>query len=142
MRRPLWLRLTGHYPHLMRDGLLTTFSGHSGLIGYTGLMFWFPAEEILGIVPALERLSSTRHATVGHAKVAYLDIQAVIEARRAAPIHQGVSSLSRVIGRSRMRMPVAWCTALAIAAAVPTIPTSPRPFDPIGLTYRSSPCSQ
>ena len=67
MRRPLWLRLTGHYPHLMRDGLLTAFSGHSGLIGYTGLMFWFPAEEILGIVLALERLSSTRHATVGHA---------------------------------------------------------------------------
>ena len=69
MRRPLWLRLTGHYPHLMRDGLLTAFSGHLGLIGFTGLMFWFPAEEIRGIVLALERLSSTRHATVGQATV-------------------------------------------------------------------------
>src|SRR2546421_95854 len=34
------------------------------------------------------------------------------------------SSLSRVMGRSRTRMPVAWCTALAIAAAVPTMPSS------------------
>jgi hypothetical protein len=33
----------------------------------------------------------------------------------------------------RMRLPVAWWTALAIAAAVPTMPISPRPFTPIGL---------
>ncbi|MEA2188708.1 MAG: hypothetical protein QOK16_3719 [Solirubrobacteraceae bacterium] len=44
------------------------------------------------------------------------------------------SSLSRVIGRSRTRTPVAWCTAFATAAAVPTIPISPTPLAPIGLT--------
>src|SRR5260370_13365686 len=44
------------------------------------------------------------------------------------------SSLSRVIGRSRMPVPVAWQTALAVAAAVPTRPTSPNPLPPISLT--------
>ena len=38
-----------------------------------------------------------------------------------------------VIGNSRMRLPVAWYTALAIAAAVPTIPISPTPLTPMGL---------
>ena len=32
-----------------------------------------------------------------------------------------------------MRTPVAWCTALAIAAAVPTMPSSPMPLEPIGV---------
>ena len=43
-------------------------------------------------------------------------------------------SLSSVIGRSRTRTPVAWCTAFATAAAAPTIPISPAPLAPIGLT--------
>jgi hypothetical protein len=51
-------------------------------------------------------------------------------------------SLSRVTGRSRTRMPVAWCTALAIAAAVPTMPSSPMPLEPIGLVYGSAASSQ
>ena len=42
-------------------------------------------------------------------------------------------SLSRVIGRSRIRLPVAWNTALATAAAEPVAPTSPRPTTPIGI---------
>ena len=33
-----------------------------------------------------------------------------------------------------MRLPVAWKTALAMAAATPTIPISPIPLTPIGLT--------
>src|SRR5437660_12365402 len=47
-------------------------------------------------------------------------------------------SLSSVIGRSRTRMPVARYTALAMAAAVPTIPISPIPFAPIAFTYGST----
>ena len=47
-------------------------------------------------------------------------------------------SLSMVIGNSRMRLPVAWKTALAMAAAVPTMPISPSPFTPIGLALSSS----
>ena len=38
------------------------------------------------------------------------------------PIDQ--MSFSSVTGRSRMRFPVAWKTALAIAGATPTMPTS------------------
>ena len=39
-------------------------------------------------------------------------------------------------GRSRTRTPVAWCTALATAAAVPTMPISPIPLLPIGVDVR------
>ena len=35
-------------------------------------------------------------------------------------------------------MPVAWWTALATAAGEPTMPISPIPLEPIGLTYGSS----
>ncbi len=38
------------------------------------------------------------------------------------------------MGKSRTRLPVAWYTALAIAAATPTSPISPTPFTPSGLT--------
>jgi hypothetical protein len=48
--------------------------------------------------------------------------------RRAA------SSLSHVNGRSRTRTPVARWTALATAAAVPTMPISPMPLAPMVLT--------
>ena len=44
-----------------------------------------------------------------------------------------VSSRSGVIGSSRTRIPVALYTALATAAAVPTMPISPIPRRPIGL---------
>ena len=44
------------------------------------------------------------------------------------------SSLSGVIGRSLMRRPVAWNTAFAMAAGMPTIPNSPMPLTPSGLT--------
>jgi len=37
------------------------------------------------------------------------------------------------MGKSRMRLPVAWKTPLAIAAATPTIPISPSPLAPSGL---------
>src|SRR4051794_8652430 len=47
------------------------------------------------------------------------------------------NTLSSVIGKSRTRFPVAWKTALAIAAAVPTSPISPIPFTPIGFTIES-----
>ena len=40
-------------------------------------------------------------------------------------------TLSMVIGRSRTRLPVAWNTALAIAAAVPTMPISPTALTPV-----------
>jgi hypothetical protein len=39
-----------------------------------------------------------------------------------------VSSFSGAIGKSRMRFPVAWYTALAIAAATPTMPISLIPL--------------
>ena len=48
-------------------------------------------------------------------------------------------TLSSVIGRSRTRLPVAWKTALAIAAATPTMPISPSPLTPSGLTTRRAP---
>ena len=38
------------------------------------------------------------------------------------------NSLSRVIGNSLIRLPVAWKTAFAMAAATPTTPISPRPL--------------
>ena len=38
-----------------------------------------------------------------------------------------------MIGRWRMRRPVAWNTALAMAAAAPTTPSSPMPLLPSGL---------
>lgn len=63
--------------------------------------------------------------------------------RGRRPVLLGVlvyqSSLSRVIGRSRIRLPVAWYTTLAIAAATPTRVTSPRPFASGGLALSSSP---
>ena len=37
-----------------------------------------------------------------------------------------------MMGRSRTRRPVAWYTALPIAAAVPVMPISPMPLAPIG----------
>ena len=43
------------------------------------------------------------------------------------------NTLSGVIGKSRTRRPVAWATALATAAATPTIEISPMPFTPIAL---------
>ena len=39
-----------------------------------------------------------------------------------------------VIGNSRMRLPVAWKTALPMAAASPTMPISPTPLTPSGFT--------
>ena len=41
-------------------------------------------------------------------------------------------------GRLRRRTPVAWWTALPMAAAVPTIPSSPIPFTPAGLSWWST----
>ena len=43
-----------------------------------------------------------------------------------------------MIGRRRIRRPVAWKTALPIAAATPHRPTSPTPLTPTGLS-RSGP---
>src|SRR4029077_17563148 len=40
-------------------------------------------------------------------------------------------------GNSRRRQPAAWKTALAIAGATPVIETSPRPFAPALLNWRS-----
>lgn len=47
-------------------------------------------------------------------------------------------SLSGVIRKSRTRRLVALKIVLATAAAVPTIPISPGPLTPSGLTYRLS----
>ena len=46
-------------------------------------------------------------------------------------------SLSGVIGSSRMRLPVAWKIALAMAGATPTMAISPTPFTPSGFTCGS-----
>ena len=43
-------------------------------------------------------------------------------------------TLSRVMGRLRIRLPVAWYTALLIAAATPTRPISPIPLAPRAFT--------
>ena len=51
-------------------------------------------------------------------------------------------SLSNRIGSSRIRTPVAWCTALATAAAAPTMPISPMPFTPAGFSSSSRSSSQ
>src|SRR5215217_7104526 len=49
-----------------------------------------------------------------------------------------VRILSRVMGKLRMRFPVAWKMAFDTAAATPTMPISPRPFTPMGLALSSS----
>jgi hypothetical protein len=47
--------------------------------------------------------------------------------------------LSVVIGRSRIRLPVAWNTASAMAAAVPTMPISPSaPYPRFGAFDQSA----
>ena len=51
--------------------------------------------------------------------------------------HAGSITSSGAIGSSRIRRPVAWKTALAIAAAVPTCPISPTPLAPSGPTSSS-----
>ena len=48
------------------------------------------------------------------------------------------SSLSRVMGRSRTRLPVACRTALATAAEAPVMPTSPMPSRPSGVVGSGS----
>ena len=48
------------------------------------------------------------------------------------------SSLSGVIGSSRIRRPVAWNTASATAASTPVAPSSPMPLPPIGLACSST----
>ena len=55
---------------------------------------------------------------------------------RMLPVYASArhSSLSGVIGSDLTRLPVAWYTALAIAAATPTMPISPTPFAPSGFT--------
>src|ERR1700759_3009086 len=47
------------------------------------------------------------------------------------------TSLSGVIGRSRIRRPVAWKTASATAASTPVAPSSPMPLPPVGLAGSS-----
>src|SRR5262245_30982687 len=90
------------------------------------------ADEILeSLAGYLARINDSGHQLL-------VSITALAIAAGTPVIDQGCRSLSTVIGRSRTRMPVAWCTALAIAAAVPTMPSSPMPLDPIGLTYGSS----
>ncbi len=49
------------------------------------------------------------------------------------------SSASAVMGRWRMRRPVALNTAFAMAGATPTMTISPRPLTPIGSASKSSP---
>ena len=64
-----------------------------------------------------------------------------LTARRVDPTgaHRGVQSRSSSrIGSSRTRLPVAWNTALAIAAFMPTMPISPMPLIPSGLTCSSA----
>lgn len=49
----------------------------------------------------------------------------------------GHSRCSILMGSSRTRRPVAWKTALAMVAATPTVPISPIPLTPRGLTTLS-----
>ena len=58
--------------------------------------------------------------------------RAARNARHEGGPHRRQSSLSSVIGRSRMRLPVALNTALATAAATPVMPISPMPRAPSG----------
>ena len=44
-----------------------------------------------------------------------------------------------MIGRDRIRRPVAWKTALAMAGATPTMATSPMPLTPMGFIGSGSP---
>src|ERR1700744_2280303 len=57
--------------------------------------------------------------------------------RKARCARPGYSSFSARIGRWRMRFPVAWNTALATAAFMPTMPISPMPLIPSGFTRAS-----
>jgi hypothetical protein len=60
-------------------------------------------------------------------------------ARRALGSAADHRSCSGVMGRDRMRRPVAWKTALAMAGATPTIATSPMPLTPMGFIGSGSP---
>ncbi len=57
---------------------------------------------------------------------------------RTVPVPPDHSKSSRVIGSLRTRLPVAWKTAFEIAAATPTMPISPIPLAPRGLTIESA----
>src|SRR5882762_10717065 len=75
---------------------------------------------------AVVRVRAGRHAALAHR-------------RGRSGRRRHYSSLSMVIGSERMRRPVAWYTALAMAAGTPTMPISPRPLTPTGLDLSGSP---
>lgn len=89
-------------------------------------VFQVAAEDVRGLDPrlvvAMEALS--RRWGMDAFSIARLERNARTKAYRSRSI---------VIGTERMRLPVAWKTALAIAAAMPTSPISPTPFTPTGL---------
>ncbi len=83
----------------------------------------------------MTRRSGRRRATEsgrGTGRTAHV----VVTALRRTPETPAVRAAqpTKSNGSERMRTPVAWCTAFAIAAAVPTMPISPMPLAPIGLT--------
>ena len=53
--------------------------------------------------------------------------------KRGSSSYAGVNRSSILIGNSRTRTPVAWCTASVIAAATPASPISPIPRAPSSL---------
>ena len=114
-------------PRPVRDAALTCGHLAESLSPGLDVLSRLPAE------PAPPGSADLQRATGLLTRMAsYLDDYPAL--RPAAGQGRPGSSLSRVTGRSRTRTPVAWWTALATAAAVPTMPISPMPLLPMALT--------
>jgi hypothetical protein len=79
--------------------------------------------------------SNRGHATISncYSKQRLEHLMLVADDIRSQGRKKGQSSLSSVIGNSRIRLPVALCTAFATAAPTPVMPISPIPCAPNGL---------
>src|SRR5258705_11616639 len=90
------------------------------------------ARQPLGHAPAILVETATRLAGLG--TVTWPLGDQPVTCRDGHRIRLAHSSCSTVIGSDRMRRPVAWYAAFAMAADTPTTPISPMPLIPMGLT--------
>lgn len=82
---------------------------------------------LAGVAAGARQIAGKPCSHALRAEAVYVSYQALIVGGNSI-------SLSRVIGRSRIRLPVAWDTAFATAAASPVMPISPMPRAPNSLS--------
>lgn len=92
-----------------------------------------PLASRLSIVSCLCALAALRDYSLIATSVTTLFCFEIVVIDLLLPTLDRYNNLSSVIGKSRMRLPVALNTALATAAATPVIPISPTPCAPIGV---------